>query len=134
MSVLPFAVRLQRGTDLKLAIRDVVDQLELNAGTIASCVGCLTKATLRLAGAEETITLEGSFEIVSVMGTLTASHQHVHLSVATRTGEVLGGHLLEGCIVDTTVELIIHNYTDNVFTREYDPTTGFSELVIPQNR
>lgn len=64
------------------------------------------------------------------MGTLTPQHQHIHLTVSDNTGRVIGGHLLDGSIIDTTAELIVHHYPALSFSREFDDTTGFTELVV----
>jgi predicted DNA-binding protein with PD1-like motif len=64
------------------------------------------------------------------MGTLTPEHQHIHISVSDSNGRVIGGHLLEGCIIDTTAELIVHSYPGFQFSREFDSTTGFTELTV----
>ncbi|RTZ15670.1 DNA-binding protein [Vibrio aquaticus] len=128
--ITPIAVRLVKGDDLKLAIQHLVDEHNIQAGTIASCVGCFTQFNIRLAGATQTLELNEPLEIVSIMGTLTPDHQHIHLSVAKRNGEVIGGHLLEGCLIDTTAELIIHSYHNMSFAREFDENTGFTELVV----
>ncbi|GAL35902.1 predicted DNA-binding protein [Vibrio maritimus] len=133
MTISLIATRLTRGQDLKLAIAELILQHKLTAGAIASCVGCLSKVHLRLAGAERTLLLEEPLEIVSIMGTLTLDHQHIHISVANQHGEVLGGHLLEGSIIDTTAELLIHHYPVRHFVREYDSNTGYSELVTDEN-
>ncbi|MCG9751042.1 DNA-binding protein [Vibrio brasiliensis] len=126
----PIAVRLTKGDDLKLALQQLVSQHQINAGSIASCVGCFTHLKLRLAGASETLQLNEPLEIVSVMGTLTPDHQHVHLSVSRRDGSVVGGHLMEGCLIDTTAELIVHKYHQLSFSREHDPQTGYTELQV----
>ncbi|WGV98341.1 DNA-binding protein [Vibrio sp. YMD68] len=126
----PIAVRLTQGTDLKHAVKQLITQHNIQAGSIASCVGCLSSIHLRLAGATETLQMTAPFEIVSLMGTLTPDHQHIHISVSDNTGQVLGGHLLDGNIIDTTAELIIHHYPNLSFTREEDANTGFTELVV----
>lgn len=128
--ITPIAIRLTRGTDLKQAIQKLVTEHNITAGSIASCVGCFSQFRIRLAGATHELELTEPVEIVSIMGTLTPDHQHIHISVAKQSGEVIGGHLLEGCIVDTTAELILHQYHNLSFTREYDKHTGFSELVL----
>lgn len=130
MSISPIAVRLTRGTDLKKALHKLVAEHQIQAGSIASCVGCLSQISMRLAGAEHTLKRSEPFEIVSLMGTLTPEHQHVHISVADSKGNVLGGHLLEESIVDTTAELIVHCYPELVFEREIDKTTGYTELHV----
>ncbi|MFC1236241.1 PPC domain-containing DNA-binding protein [Vibrio sp. F74] len=128
--ITPIAIRFMQGADLKESIAQLVSLHKIHAGSIASCVGCLSSVSLRLAGAQKTLQLNGSLEIVSVMGTLTPEHQHIHLSVSDDTGRVIGGHLLDGSIIDTTVELIVHHYPTLTFSREFDNTTGFTELVV----
>ncbi|EGU60363.1 hypothetical protein VINI7043_09240 [Vibrio nigripulchritudo ATCC 27043] len=128
--VKPIAVQLTRGQDLKSAISSIVKTEQIQAGSIASCIGSLSTACLRLAGASEYLRLSEPLEIVSVMGTLTPEHQHIHISVSKQSGEVVGGHLMEGACIDTTAELILHSYERLTFSREYDRNTGFSELVV----
>ncbi|WP_139117210.1 PPC domain-containing DNA-binding protein [Endozoicomonas atrinae] len=130
MIISVLATRLTQGTDLKIAVQELVNKHRVSAGSLVSCVGCLSKINLRLAGAETTLVTEGSFEIVSIMGTLTPSHQHIHIAVADRKGHVMGGHLLEGNIVDSTAEVIIHSYPQLNFSRTFDSSTGYTEMVI----
>ncbi len=130
MSINLIATRLTKGMDLKRSLAKIVKDHNIKAGSVASCVGCISTLNLRMAGAKSTLSKCEPFEIVSVMGTLTPEHQHVHISVSDRQGHVLGGHLLEGTLVDTTAELIIHCYADLAFSRKMDDTTGFTELVV----
>ena len=130
MSICVLAQRLTEGADLKAAIQAMVRHHSITAGSLASCVGCLTTINLRLAGAEATLVRHGPFEIVSIMGTLTPDHQHIHISVADDKGSVFGGHLLEGNMVGSTAELLIHSYSQLRFSREFDPATGYTELLI----
>ncbi len=130
MSIKVIAIRLTKGTDLKNSLAEIVKDYNIQAGSIASCVGCVSTLNLRLAGAESTLSKHEPFELVSVMGTLTPAHQHVHISVSDKCGHVWGGHLMEGTIIDTTAELIIHSYSNLTFSREMDVSTGFTELVV----
>ncbi|ELP5727532.1 DUF296 domain-containing protein [Vibrio vulnificus] len=128
MSINVIAKRLEYGADLKREIANIVIEHNITAGSIAACTGCLSEVKLRLAGAQSTLCVSEPFEIVSITATLTPDHQHVHISVADQQGRVYGGHLLEGNLVDTTAELIIHSYPEMLFQRVWDESTGFSEL------
>ncbi|HHF2914838.1 DNA-binding protein [Vibrio parahaemolyticus] len=134
MSIEVIAVRLTKGMDLKLSLAKLVEKHGIKAGSIASCVGCVSDLNLRLASAERTLTKQEPFEIVSVMGTLTPEHQHVHISVSDRDGRVWGGHLMEGTFIDTTAELIIHSYPELEFTRAMDGSTGYTELQVNHSK
>ena len=131
--ITPIATRLTRGQDLKLELQKLVTKHNVTAGSIASCVGCVSQINIRLANANHTKLIQAPFEIVSVMATLTPNHQHVHISVADENGDVIGGHLLEGTIIATTAELILHCYDTLTFSREHDDSTGYTELTIIDN-
>ena len=45
-------------------------------------------------------------------------------------GQTIGGHLLEGCKVYTTVEVVIAATDKYVFKRENDGSTPWKELQI----
>ncbi len=51
--------------------------------------------------------LEGCFETVSLSGTAEEGGEHLHASLSDPEGNVVGGHVLEGCVVRTTMEIIL---------------------------
>ncbi len=122
--------RLTRGDDLKQSILASIQNNAIQAGCVASVVGCLSKLSLRLADGHSVTTLEGAFEIIAVSGTLTSEHVHLHLSAADRDGKMIGGHLMEGSIVSHTAEVCLLSFPTMVFTREFDEDTGYTELVV----
>ena len=122
--------RLRPGQDLKEAIEQVVRKQRIDADVMVSCVGSLTDVVLRLANQENGTTYQGHFEIVSLVGTLSTNGSHLHLAVADSTGRMLGGHLLAGCKIYTTAEIVIGVMPGLTYTREPDPTFGYKELVI----
>jgi predicted DNA-binding protein with PD1-like motif len=125
------ALRLRPGDDLREALLAYVTQQHLGAGAVLTCVGSLTVATLRLANQEGPTEYRGHFEIVSLVGTLSATGgAHLHLSVADSTGRTLGGHLLAGCRVYTTAEIVLVALPELEFARETDHTFGYKELVV----
>jgi hypothetical protein len=71
-------------------------------------------------------------EVVSLVGTLSPSGKHLHISVSDEHGNVFGGHLLAGTVF-TTLELVIGVIQNMSFSREIDPATGYKELVISKS-
>ena len=69
-------------------------------------------------------------EIVSLTGTLCREGLHVHISLSRRDGSCVGGHLADGCIVNTTAELVIGDLPQVEFRRPRDPATGYNELSV----
>ncbi len=130
LSLRTIAARLTPGEDLRNAIERMAHEHHVEAGCILSAVGSLTSAALRLAGAEVPTKFAGPFEIVSLSGTLSPSGVHLHLSIAGIDGKAVGGHLLNGCVVHTTVEIVIADMAGVRFARMPDATTGYKELNI----
>ena len=126
-----YALRLRPGDDLRQQLLAFVAAHKLAAGAVLTCVGSLTDVTLRLANQDGPTHYHGHFEIVSLVGTLSATGgSHLHLSVADSTGRTLGGHLLDGCRVYTTTELVLGALPGLRFERETDATFGYNELVV----
>jgi predicted DNA-binding protein with PD1-like motif len=38
--------------------------------------------------------------------------------------------LLPGCLIHTTCELVIMEFTDRIFHRKLDPQTKYNELIV----
>jgi hypothetical protein len=130
MSIQTHAFRLIPNQDLKVELAKYCADHNLKAATVLSGVGSLKVAELRLADEKEKIVRTGPFEIVSLTGTLGMQGLHLHISIADRESKVLGGHLLDGCLIHTTAEIILLESTHLEFKREHDPQTGFKELVV----
>src|SRR5258706_8298667 len=124
------AARLTPGEDLRDAIERLAHEHHIEAGCILSAVGSLTVATLRLAGAENFVKFTGPFDIVSLSGTLSPSGVHLHLSIAGADGKAVGGHLVHGCVVHTTVEIVAADMAGGGFGRRPGATNGYKELNI----
>jgi hypothetical protein len=130
MSLQTHAFRLSPNQDLKKELAKYCREHNLKAAVVISGVGSLKTAELRLADEKEKIRFQGPFEIVSLTGTLGLQGLHLHISIADRDGKVLGGHLLDGCVIHTTAELVLLEISCLDFRREFDPQTGFKELLI----
>ena len=130
------AFRLTPGQDLKKSLLSYAKGAKLEAGCVVTCVGSLSKVSIRLAnadgkrGSNETVSLEERFEIVSLAGTVSRHGCHLHMSLSDYQGNVVGGHVLDGCVVYTTAEMVLGECVGHVFTRERDDETGFHELVV----
>lgn len=121
--------RLKNGMDLKNEIESYILKNNIS-GIILCCVGCLKKVTVRVADGKSILEKEGMFEIVSITGTLSKDGVHIHISVSDKDGNTIGGHLKEGCIINTTAEICLLSFDSIVFKREFDEKTGYKELII----
>lgn len=130
MSLQTYAFRLNPGQDLKIELAKYCVDQNLQAATVISGIGSLKSAHIRLADAKEKSTLVGPFEIVSLIGTLSVGGIHLHISIADKEGKVLGGHLLDGCVIHTTAEIVLLESLNLKFTREIDAQTGYKELSV----
>uniref|UniRef100_A0AAY4CE30 PPC domain-containing protein n=1 Tax=Denticeps clupeoides TaxID=299321 RepID=A0AAY4CE30_9TELE len=129
-----YALRLGPGQELLSSLLLFVAEKGLQAPFIITCVGSVTKATLRLANASaentnEVVRLQERFEIVSLVGTLN-KEAHLHVCLSDKAGKTVGGHVLGDLEVFTTAEVLIGEATDLRFSREMDKRTGFPELVV----
>jgi uncharacterized protein len=125
-----FSVRLKPDQDLKLQILNLCTEKNISAGVILSSVGSLKTANLRFSDQKNGTLLTGPFEILSLNGTVSKNGLHLHISISDDTGRTLGGHLLDGCRIHTTCELVIGELDDTIFSREIDPQTNYMELKI----
>ena len=127
-------IRLTPGQDVRQAIEAVVVAQGCQAAFVVSGIGSLSTAGLRLAGADQPRRLHGDMEILTLSGTVAVqgarSSSHLHMALSTADGQVLGGHVVPGCIVRTTAEVLLALLPDWEFSREPDATTGYDELVI----
>ena len=124
------AFRLKPGEDLLKSIQEYVVQHHIEAGWVASSVGSLTDYHIRFANQETGAKGSGHFEILSINGTVSVNGSHLHITVADSTGKTFGGHLLEGCTVYTTAEMVIQSSSKHVFERAVDGSTPWKELQI----
>ncbi len=123
-------VRLVPGDDLRRALEQTLAEHGAQAGFVLAGIGSLRPARLRLAGAQESLSLDEDLELLSVSGSLSPAGSHLHLCVSLRDGRVLGGHAAYGCTVRTTAEVLLALLPAWSFSREHDGRTGYDELVI----
>jgi len=127
------ALRLSPGDDLRLALQAAWARMStahgVQAGCVVSAMGSLHDAVLRFAGEPGGTRISGPLELLSLSGTFSADGPHLHASVSRADGSVCGGHLLPGCTVRTTAEVVLALLPGWQFSRQLDAATGFAELV-----
>jgi uncharacterized protein len=111
-----------------MTLRDWASAQRIEAAAITSAVGSLTHAHLRYANRADGIMTTADLEVLSLSGTLSVHGMHMHMSVADRDGHMLGGHMLDGCIVRTTLELTVQEIDGLRMLRVKDEISGYDEL------
>lgn len=132
-----FTLRLKPSQDIRKELLNFAIKNNLEASSVITCVGSLNTVILRMAGAlpekQDIRILKGKYEIVSLVGTLNNFDCHLHIAVSDKSGAVIGGHLKEGSLVDSTAEIVIAENEDENYIRKLDKQTGFLELKISKN-
>ena len=122
--------RLKRGSDLKDSIEKICIENDVDTAIILSGVGCLYKVKIRLAKAEGYLEDDNDYEIVSLNGTVSKGSAHIHIALSDETGKTIGGHLMEGCLVNTTCELVMGVLEEYSSERKFDQETGYDEICF----
>jgi hypothetical protein len=126
-----YTFRLKPGDDLFESIEAFVREKQIEAGCVLSGVGSLTRAVLRLANRDFHSAYDGHFEIVSLTGTVSIHGSHLHISISDGDGRTIGGHLVSGCIIYTTAEIVLAVFPDVVYKRElFENDSGYEELTV----
>ena len=123
-------VRLRPGDDVYTRLQQIVEAEQIEAGCVLACVGSMRKVAMRYANQPEAVLLDGKHEVVSLSGTLSRNGSHLHLSVADSQGKTVGGHLMPGGKVFTTLEIVVGVFPQLSFRREMDPESGYRELTV----
>ena len=124
------AFRLTKGSDLKILIEKYCIEHQISAAVVLSLVGCVDQAHLRMAGGKISKKWNKDFEIVVCTGTVSSGKAHLHAVLSDIDAICYGGHLQEGCLVNTTCEVVLGELESYEFTREEDESTGYREIVI----
>ena len=123
-------VRLHRGEDLMKSITQLCREKNIGAGFVASGAGCISKGRIRDASGVTIREITEDCEIVSLNGTVSANRCHIHIALSKEDMSAIGGHLCEGCLINTTCELIIAELPEVFIEVEDDPETGYDELIF----
>lgn len=124
------AFRLRRGSDLRQCAEEKCREMNINTAVVLSGVGSLYQAKIRLAKATDYLKKTEDYEIVSLTGTVSNGKAHIHISLADEKGNCIGGHLERGCLVNTTCELVLGILEEYETKREFDPESGYDEIVF----
>ena len=95
-----------------------------------SAVGCISRGRVRDASGVTIREISDHCEIVSLYGTVSEKRCHLHIALSREDLSTIGGHLCEGCIINTTCELVIAEIPETVIEKEFDDETGYDELVF----
>jgi len=120
--------RLFEDEDLLEAITQTVEKGRVKAGFFV-LIGTLKKAKMGFfhQGRYQPIEMTEPLEIVSCVGNVSIKegepHVHAHIAVSNRKGEVFGGHVLPGCMIAATGELVLIEAVDVELQRKLDEKT-----------
>ena len=120
--------RLFEDEDLLEAITQTAGKGRIKAGFFV-LIGTLKKAKMGFfhKGRYQLIEMAEPLEIVSCMGNISIKegepHVHAHIAVSNRKGEVFGGHVLPGCIIAATGELVLIEAVDMELHRKLEEKT-----------
>jgi predicted DNA-binding protein with PD1-like motif len=128
--------KMEPGEDVLGAIEDVARKHGVQSGQL-SLIGAISQAKLgyyhRESAKYRDFTVDEDVEVVSCIGDI-STHEgnlvvHAHMIVADEKGKCWGGHLLPGCTVSVTIELVIIE-TEIELIRKRDDMTGLNLLHI----
>ena len=124
------SLRLRRGSDLLKSIQALCREKHIAAGVVLSAVGCISRGRVRDASGVTIREIEDHCEIVSLNGTVSQTRCHLHIALSREDLSTLGGHLCEGCIINTTCELVIAELPATAIEKKFDEETGYHELIF----
>ena len=123
-------IRLRRGEDLMLSIKALCAEKHIRAGVVLSAVGCISQGKVRDASGVTIREISDHCEIVSLNGTVSETRCHLHIALSREDLSTIGGHLVSGCIINTTCELVIAELPGVAYGVEFDEETGYDELIF----
>ncbi|RDE13516.1 MAG: hypothetical protein C4K48_08400 [Candidatus Thorarchaeota archaeon] len=127
--------RLLPGEDILSSIEKIADENKIQSAHF-SMIGAVSRVHLgyfdRELNSYKDFTVEEDLEVVSGIGNVSRHDGkyvvHAHIVVADEIGRCYGGHLLGGCEVSVTIELVITEIPE--MTRTRDEKSGLNLLNI----
>lgn len=127
----PYLIRLNPNQDIKQELIQFSVNNNIKVGSIVSAVGSVSQINVRIADGKTVVKDRENREVFALSGTLIRNQIHVHIAAINTKMEVFGGHLMDGCLVHTTMEITILDMSDTINAiREYDENTGYDELFV----
>ena len=128
-------VRLEPGEDIIKSIESIVSENKLQSGHL-SLIGAVSKVHLGYFDLHEKVykdfTIDEDLEIVSCVGNISRLDEgyvvHAHVVASDVNGKCYAGHLMEGCEVSVTIEIVISEFPE--MTRACDEATGLNLLDL----
>ena len=119
--------RFFEGEDLLGSIASTAKQNDADSGFFL-LIGTLKKAILGFYKEGKYVPIEksGPLEIVSCTGNISTKEDgelvvHGHVVVGDSRGDAFGGHVLPGCLVDVTAELVLVEVEKGSLARRFEP-------------
>ena len=127
----PYLLRLKPNQDVKLELLRYAQERNIKTASIVSAVGSVSSMKVRIADGKTIVGDDQNREVLSLSGTLINGKIHAHVGAISTRMDVFGGHLMEGCIVHTTIEITLLDLTEDVQAeRIFDSETGYDELNV----
>jgi predicted DNA-binding protein with PD1-like motif len=128
---------MEPGEDVLETIEAVASEYGVKSGHI-TLIGAISGAKLGYfhleANEYRDFTVDEDVEVVSCMGNISTLNGkpmvHAHMIVSDEEGRCFGGHLMKGCTVSVTIELVLTETTADL-TRARDERTGLNLMNIP---
>ena len=123
--------RMDKGEEILAQIKEIALKESIKSASVTA-LGATNDFTVGVYKIDEkkyyANTFQGSFEIVSLTGTINTMdgefYTHIHMSAGNDKGEVFGGHL-NRAVVSATCEMVVE-VLDGTVDRQYDPVTGLN--------
>jgi len=121
--------RLRPEEDLKKSIDEYVIKHQIEVAVVLSVVGSVVQYEIRVSDGKTVISKKEPREIITVSGLCSQDGSHLHISLSDVHGSIIAGHLMDGCLINTTAEIVLLEIDNIKLTREFDVATGYKELV-----
>ena len=127
----PYLLRLKPNQDIKLELLKYAQERNIKTASIVSAVGSVSSMKVRIADGRTIVSDTHNREVLRLSGTLINGKIHTHIGAISTRMDVFGGHLMEGCVVHTTMEITLLDLSEDVQAeRIFDSETGYDELNV----